>query len=284
MSGGVWGYGGRNIHFGVREHAMGAVLNGLAAHGGVVPYGATFLIFSDYMRPPIRLAALMKLGVIYVFTHDSIALGEDGPTHQPVEQLAGLRAVPGLTVIRPADANEVSEALRLAISSRTAPVALVLSRQSLPVLDRDVLAPASGLRRGAYVLSEASGPSPDVVLVASGSEVALALSVQERLSAQDVRVRVVSMPSWELFDRQPLEYREDVLPREVPLSVAIEAAGTQGWERYLGERGVAIGVDGFGASAPGDVVLKEYGFDPAQVTARVLALLREAGPNIPGDR
>ena len=274
MSGGIWGYGGRNIHFGVREHAMGSVLNGLAAHGGTIPYGATFLIFSDYMRPPIRLAALMRLGVIYLFTHDSIAVGEDGPTHQPVEQLANLRAVPGLTVIRPADANEVSAAIRVAVESRQAPVALILSRQDLPVLDREVLGPAEGLRRGAYVLAEADFLPPDAVLVASGSEVGLALAVRDRLAAEEIHVRVVSMPSWELFDREPAEYRETVLPRSVRVKVAIEAAGMQGWERYLGENGLAIGVEDFGASAPGDVVLKEYGLDAGAVTKRVLALLR----------
>jgi transketolase len=282
MSGGAWGYGARNIHFGVREHAMGSVLNGLAAHGGTIPYGATFLIFSDYMRPPIRLAALMRLGVIYIFTHDSIAVGEDGPTHQPVEQLANLRAVPGLIVIRPADANEVSAALRVAIESRQAPVALILSRQNLPVLDREVLGPAQGLRRGAYILAEAEVLPPHLVLVASGSEVGLALAVRDRLAAGEVHARVVSMPSWDLFDLEPTEYRESVLPRSVRVKVAIEAAGMQGWERYLGESGMAIGVEEFGASAPGDVVLKEFGFDAGAVTKRVLALLRGPGGLAPG--
>lgn len=276
-AGGEWSYGGRNLHFGVREHAMGAMLNGLAAHGGMLPFGATFLVFSDYMRPSIRLAALMHLGVIYVFTHDSIAVGEDGPTHQPVEQLAALRAIPGLVVIRPCDANETAEAWRVAIETRDRPVALVLSRQSVPTLERSRFAPANGLRRGAYVLVDASGGKPDIVLIASGSEVSLAVRAQARLAERGIQTRIVSMPSQELFDAQPRDYRDAVLPAAVPARLAIEAALPQGWDRYVGDRGEVIGVRQFGASAPGDVVLREYGFSVDNVCARSLALLgREA--------
>ena len=271
--GGVWGFGGKNLHFGVREHGMGSILNGLAAHGGTIPFGATFLIFSDYMRPSMRLAALMGLGVVYVFTHDSIALGEDGPTHQPVEQLANLRAVPNLTVIRPCDANEAVVAWQVAIETKDSPVALILSRQSLPVLDRDQLAPAGGLRRGAYVLAETvPGPS-DIVLIASGSEVSLALAVHSRLLDQGVKARVVSMPSWELFDRQTVAYRESVFPPQVKAKLAIEAGGPQGWHRYVGEKGETVSVEGFGASAPGEVVMSEYGFSVDDVLQRALSVL-----------
>ena len=271
--GGVWGFGGKNLHFGVREHGMGSILNGLAAHGGTIPFGATFLIFSDYMRPSMRLAALMGLGVVYVFTHDSIALGEDGPTHQPVEQLANLRAVPNLTVIRPCDANEVVVAWQVAIETRDSPVALILSRQSLPVLDRDQLAPAGGLRRGAYVLAETVPGPPDIVLIASGSEVSLALAVHSRLLDQGVKARVVSMPSWELFDRQTVAYRESVFPPQVKAKLAIEAGGSQGWHRYVGEKGETVSVEGFGASAPGEVVMSEYGFSVDDVLQRALSVL-----------
>ncbi len=271
--GGVWGFEGRNLHFGVREHGMGAILNGLAAHGGTIPFGATFLIFSDYMRPAIRLAALMGLGVIYVFTHDSIALGEDGPTHQPVEQLANLRAVPNLTVIRPCDANEVAVAWQVAVEMRDGPVALVLSRQTVPVLNRDELAPAEGLRRGAYVLAGAVSGPPDVLLIASGSEVSLALNVRARLFDSGIEACVVSMPSWELFDRQPAVYRDRVLPPQTTARLAIEAGSSQGWDRYVGNRGGIVSVDGFGASAPGKVVMSEYGFTVDRVLDRVTSLL-----------
>jgi len=274
MSGGPWGYEGANLHFGVREHAMGSIVNGLAAHGGIVPFGATFLIFSDYMRPPIRLASIMHLGAIFIFTHDSIGLGEDGPTHQPVEQMSNLRAIPGLKVIRPCDANEVSAAWRVILEMRDGPVALVLTRQKVPVLDRSELSPAEGLHRGAYVLYEPDRSPPDMVIVASGSEVALALAVRDRLSREDLAVRVVSMPSWELFDEQTPEYRADVFPPEVKARLAIEAAGSQGWERYLGDGGEAIGVDRFGASAPGEVVMSEYGFTVDNVVERALAVWR----------
>ena len=253
--------------------AMGALLNGLAAHGGLIPFGATFLIFSDYMRPPIRLAALMGLQVIYIFTHDSIALGEDGPTHQPVEQLIGLRAVPHLVVIRPGDANEAAEAWRVAIETRDRPVALVLTRQSVPTLDRTRYASAQGLRRGAYLLSEAPGGKPDLILIASGSEVALALAAQQKLLEQSAHVRVVSMPSWELFDIQPQEYRDAVLPPAIRARLAVEAGSPLGWRNYVGDGGAVIEVDHFGASAPGEVVMDKYGFNVANVCRHALALL-----------
>ena len=272
--GGGWSRAGRNLHFGVREHAMGAILNGLAAHGGTIPFGATFLVFSDYMRPPMRLAALMGLHVIYVFTHDSIALGEDGSTHQPVEQIAGLRSVPGLDVIRPADANETAVAWRVAMETRDRPVALILTRQDVPTLDRTQCASAEGLRRGAYVLTDAPGGEPKLILIASGSEVALVVAAAEKLRARDIAVRVVSMPSWKLFEAQPRDYRESVLPPPVAARLAVEAGVTQGWHRYVGDRGDVLGVERFGASAPGQVVLREYGFTVDSVCARALALLR----------
>ncbi len=246
----------------------------MAAHGGVIPFGSTFLIFSDYMRPTIRLAALMEVPVIYVFTHDSIAVGEDGPTHEPVEQLTSLRAIPNLTVIRPCDANETSEAWRLAIQSRHTPTALVLTRQNVPTFDRNEFAPASGLRQGGYVLVDAPGARPDIILIASGSEVALAVAARSKLQQQKVAARVVSMPSWELFDTQPAEYRDSVLPPSVTARLAIEAGTTLGWCKYIGSHGEAIGVDRFGASAPSQVVLREYGFDVDNVCDKAKALLR----------
>jgi transketolase len=273
-SGGGLGFAGRNIQFGVREHAMGAITNGLAAHGGTLPYGATFLIFSDYMRPPIRLAALMKLHVIHVFTHDSIALGEDGPTHQPVEQLASLRAIPNVTVIRPADANETAVAWRVACETRDRPVVLVLTRQSVPTLDRHRFASADGLRRGAYVLTDAPDGRPDMILIASGSEVGLMVAAGERLQSRGVAVRCVSMPSWELFDALPLPERDAVLPPSVTARLAIEMGASQGWHRYIGDAGDVLGVERFGASAPGDVVQREYGFTVDEVCRRALALPR----------
>ena len=264
---------GRNLHFGVREHAMGAIVNGLAAHGGFIPYGATFLIFSDYMRPAIRLAALMGMHVVHVFTHDSIALGEDGPTHQPVEQLASLRAIPNLSVIRPADANETAVAWKMAVETRDRPVLLVLSRQDLPTLDRSRYASADGLRRGAYVLSEAKDRQPALILIASGSEVGLILTAAERLQNEGVAVRCVSMPSWELFDAQPQSYRDEVLPPGVSARLAVELGVSQGWYRYVGDRGGMLGIERFGASAPADVLLREYGFTVNNVVARARALL-----------
>jgi transketolase len=271
---GVWGYAARNLYFGVREHGMGAIMNGLAAHGGALPFGATFLIFSDYMRPPMRLAALMRLHVIYVFTHDSIALGQDGPTHQPVEQLAGLRAVPGLTVIRPGDANETAVAWRVALEARDHPVALVLTRQNVATLDRSQFAAADGLRHGAYVLADAPNGRPDVILIASGSEVGLIMAARQELQDEKVFARVVSMPSWELFDAQPRSYREQVLLPSVRARLAVEAGASQGWHRYVGDRGDVLGIDRFGASAPGDVVMREYGFTVDNVCKRTLALSR----------
>jgi len=272
--GGGWSCAGRNLHFGVREHGMGAILNGLAAHGGIVPFGATFLIFSDYMRPPMRLAALMGLHVIYVFTHDSIALGEDGSTHQPVEQLAGLRAVPRLNVIRPGDANETAIAWRVALETHDRPVALILTRQDVPTLDRAQFAAADGLRRGGYVLADAPGGKPELILIATGSEVALIVTAREKLMERNIAVRIVSLPSWALFDAQPQEYRDAVLPPSIGARLAVEAGVSQGWHRYVGDRGDVLGVERFGASAPGNVMLREYGFTVENVCVRALALLR----------
>jgi transketolase len=273
-AGGGWDYAGRNLQFGVREHGMGAILNGMATHGAIIPFGATFLIFSDYMRPPIRLAALMEQHVIYVFTHDSIGLGEDGPTHQPVEQLAGLRAVPRLIVIRPCDANETAVAWRVAVETRGRPVALVLTRQSVPTLDRGKYGSPEGLRRGAYVLADTPGGRPDMILIGTGSEVSLIVEAQKRLAAQKVSARIVSMPSWELFESQPQEYRESVLPPAVRARLAIEAGSPQGWCKYVGDRGDVIGVEHFGTSAPGPIVMQEYGFTVENVVKRALALLK----------
>ena len=272
---GVWGFAGRNVFFGVREHAMGAIANGLAAHGGALPFASTFLIFSDYMRPPMRLAAMMGLQVIYVFTHDSIALGEDGATHQPIEQLAGLRAVPGLSVIRPADANEAAEAWRVAVEAADHPVVLVLSRQAVPTLDRSKFGAADGLRRGAYVLADAPSGAPDVMLIASGSEVGLVMAARQKLMEQNVQTRVVSMPSWDLFDAQPKSYRDAVLLPSVRLRLAVEAGATQGWHRYVGDAGDVLGIDRYGASAPGAEVMREYGFSVENVCARISALLHQ---------
>ncbi|MEP6904746.1 MAG: transketolase [Gemmatimonadales bacterium] len=241
--------GGRNFHFGIREHGMGSIMNGMALHGGVIPYGATFLIFSDYMRPPIRLAAIMKIQTIYVYTHDSIGLGEDGPTHQPVEQLSTLRAIPNMTLIRPADASETAEAWRVAIKHRDGPVALVLTRQKLGFIDRTMYAAAGGLANGAYVLADSPGGAPQVVLMSSGSEVALILEAQQRLAAEGIRARAVSMPSHELFARKPVEYRNSVLPAGVK-RIAIEAAHPMSWQRWVGDDGVILGIERFGASAP----------------------------------
>ena len=270
---GSWGYEGANVAFGVREHAMGGILNGMALHGGLLPFGSTFLIFSDYMRPAIRLAALMKLHVVYIFTHDSIAVGEDGPTHQPVEQLFSLRTIPGLTVIRPADANETAEAWRIAVENKNGPTAIILTRQNVPVIDRARFRPAMGLRKGAYILSDSSPDKPEVILIATGSEVHLALEVHEKLLAEGVKTRVVSMPSWELFEQQPENYRQEVLPPDVTQRVSIEAGVTLGWHRYVGSEGEIIGIDHFGASAPGNILLKEFGFTSINILNRVKTLL-----------
>jgi transketolase len=275
--GGGWSHAGRNLHFGVREHAMGAIANGMAAHGGVIPYGATFLIFCDYMRPAIRLAALARLHVVHVFTHDSIALGEDGPTHQPVEQLASLRAIPDLTLIRPADANETAVAWKVAVEARDRPVLLALTRQDVPTIDRNRHAGADGLRRGAYVLSDPKNGSPTLILIASGSEVALVLAAAERLESEGVAVRCVSMPSWDLFEAQSTSYRDQVLPPAVSARLAVELGAPQGWHRWVGERGDMLGIEHFGASAPAEVLLREYGFTVDHVVARARRLLADQG-------
>jgi transketolase len=272
-AGGVWGYAGRNIHFGIREHAMTAILTGMAHHGGVIPFGATFLTFSDYMRPAIRLAALSAAHVIYVWTHDSIALGEDGPTHQPVEQLASLRAMPNMLVLRPADANETVEAWRIAMQHTGGPVGLVLTRQKIPVLDRTTLAPAAGTAYGAYVLVVAGEGLPELILIATGSEVSLALDAHRQLTGEGIRSRVVSMPSWELFEAQSTAYRQAVLPPAVHARVSVEAGSPFGWERYVGPGGAIIGVDRFGASAPGPEVMARYGFTVEHVVATARAVL-----------
>lgn len=262
---------GRNVHFGVREHAMGAIMNGMSLHGGIIPYGGTFLVFADYMRPAIRLAALMKQQVIYVFTHDSIGLGEDGPTHQPVEHLTALRCIPNLLVLRPADATETAEAWRVALLHRTGPVALVLTRQKLPLLARAEGSATNDVARGAYVLADA-GASPQVVLLASGSEVSIALEARQQLNAAGVAARVVSVPSHELFLQQPEAYRSSVLPAGVP-RVAVEAAHPMSWHRIVGDRGAVVGIDTFGASAPYQVLYREYGITAERVTAVARALV-----------
>lgn len=266
-------YSGRNIRFGVREHAMGAILNGMSLHKGLKPYGGTFLVFSDYMRPSIRLAALMKQPVIYVFTHDSIAVGEDGPTHQPVEHVAVLRAVPNLIVIRPADATETAAAWRFAVQSTDAPVALILSRQNLPVLDREKYPSADLVNNGAYILSDSSA-APGVILIASGSEVSLCLEAKEKLAQQGKAVRVVSMPSWELFEKMSDEYKDNVLPPDVKARVAVEAGLPMGWEKYTKDSGAIIGISKFGASAPGGTVMKNYGFTVEAVVDAALKVLK----------
>ena len=266
-------YGGRNLHFGIREHAMCGILNGIALHGGFIPYGSSFLVFTDYCRASIRLAALMELHVIYVFTHDSIGLGEDGPTHQPVEHLTSLRAIPGLTVIRPADANEAAEAWRVAMTHSKGPVLLALSRQKLATMDRRVLAPAAGLARGAYVLAETADRSPEIIVMASGSEVELALKAKPELEKRGHAVRVVSMPSFELFQKQDLSYRNAVLTPSVRRRLAIEAAVPLSWYQWVGLDGDVIGMTTFGASAPYQELMKHFGFTVENVVARAMKLL-----------
>jgi len=267
-------YGGRNFHFGIREHAMCSILNGLSL-SKVRPFGSGFLIFSDYSRPPMRLAALMEIPVIYVFTHDSIGVGEDGPTHQPVEQLASLRALPGFIVLRPADANEVAEAWRVIMQLRHEPAALILTRQALPTLDRGKYASAAGLEKGAYVLADPPSGRPEVILMATGSEVALCVSVYEQLTAEGRRVRVVSMPSWELFEQQPVEYRESVLPPDITARISVEQASTMGWSQYVGHKGIILGMKTFGASAPLKELQKKFGFTPDAVIAAARKLLEK---------
>ena len=264
-------YDGRILHFGVREHAMGSTMTGISLNGGLIPFGGTFLTFSDYMRASIRLAALSEVQVIYVFTHDSVGLGEDGPTHQPIEHLAALRAIPHLFLIRPADPAEVSEAWRIAVLRRTAPTALALTRQKVPVIDRKKYANSEGLRRGGYVLADAD--SPRLILIATGSEVSLALEAHEKLESENIPTRVVSLPCWELFEQQSQEYRDEVLPPSITARLAVEAGVRQGWERYVGLAGDVICLDRFGASAPGDVALKELGFNVDNVLQRARALL-----------
>ncbi len=271
-----WDRRGHNLQFGVREHAMGSMAVGMTRHGGVIPYTATFLVFSDYMRPPIRLACLSEVRVIFVFTHDSVGLGEDGPTHQPIEHLAMLRATPHLWVIRPADANEVAEAWRQAILRVDGPSAIVLTRQGLPVLDRSVLAPASELAKGAYVLKDSTG-TPDIILIATGSEVSLVLDASEQLAADGIKARVVSMPCWDMFEAQSPEYRDSVLLPNVRARLAVEAASPLGWRLWVGDGGDVIGLDRFGASAPGGVALKNLGFNVENVVRRARALLDGKG-------
>jgi transketolase len=277
--GGEWSYAGRNIAFGVREHAMGAAVNGMAAHGGILPFSATFFTFSDYMKPAIRLGALSNLKAIYVFTHDSIGLGEDGPTHQPVEQLAGLRGIPGLTVIRPADPNETAEAWAFAVE-HDGPSLLVLTRQTVAHLDRSG-AKDPGVAHGAYVLADAEGGSPDVILIGTGSEVGLCGLAREKLKNFGVKARVVSMPSWNLFEAQEDSYRESVLPRGIKKRVTVEAASPIGWHRWAGDEGTVIGLKRFGASAPGQEVLDHLGFTADHVASAALRLL---GKNVEADQ
>jgi transketolase len=256
--------GGRNFHFGIREHAMAAILNGLSL-SKIRPYGSGFLIFSDYGRPAIRLSALMELPVIHIFTHDSIGVGEDGPTHQPVEHLASLRAIPGLIDLRPADANEVIEAWRVIMQLRHVPVALILSRQNLPTVNRDKFASAAGVAMGAYILADPEDGRPDVILIGTGSEVQLCVKAYEQLKAEGIKARVVSMPSWELFEKQSQEYRESVLPPDVTARVSVEQASTLGWARYVGLTGCSIGMKTFGASAPLQALQEKFGFTPERV-------------------
>jgi transketolase len=269
--GGEWGYAGRNLEFGVREHAMGAAVNGLAAHGGVLPFSATFMVFSDYMKPSIRLGALSQLHAVYVFTHDSIAVGEDGPTHEPIEQLAGLRAIPGLTVIRPADPNETAEAWAFAVT-HNGPTLLALTRQNVPHLDRSQ-AIEPGVAHGGYILRDAGGGAPDVILIGTGSEVGLCVKAQEKLKGYGVKARVVSLPSWELFAAQDAAYRESVLPAAIKKRVTVEAGVTMGWHKWAGDEGIVIGIDHFGASAPGPELMQHFGFTVEHITSAALRLL-----------
>ncbi|MEN3186563.1 MAG: transketolase [Atribacterota bacterium] len=270
---GPLGYEGRNIAFGVREHAMGAILNGIAVHGGLIPFGATFFVFSDYMRPAVRVAALSHNKVIYVWTHDSVGVGEDGPTHQPIEQLMSLRVMPNLILVRPADANETREAWKVAVEHKNGPVALILTRQNVPVLDQNKYGKAEGLRKGAYVLADNAQGLPELILIASGSEVHVALEAYEKLVAEGVKVRVVSMPSFELFEAQPKEYQDMILPPAVKKRIAIEAGATLGWYKYVGQEGEVIGIDRFGASAPGKLVLEKLGINVENLLSKAKALL-----------
>jgi transketolase len=278
MVGGPMGYGGRNIHFGIREHAMAGIATGMALHGGILPYAATFFTFSDYMRPSIRLAALSKAHVIYVWTHDSIGLGEDGPTHQPVEQLASLRAIPDLMLLRPADANETVEAWKIAVAHCEGPVGLVLTRQKLPTLDRSTLAPALGTAKGAYVLADSAAGPPKLILIATGSELSIALEAHNQLTREGVASRLVSMPCWDLFQAQPQSYKDTVLPPAVKARVSVEAGSPLGWERHVGLDGAIIGLDRFGASAPGEIVMRELGFTPEHIVKVAKSILAGKRP------
>lgn len=264
---------GRNIHYGVREHAMGGIMNGIALSKMLRPVGGTFFIFSDYMRPAIRIAAIMKARTIYVFTHDSIGLGEDGPTHQPIEHLASMRAMPNLTLIRPADATETAVAWEIAITHQEGPVALVLTRQKLPVIDRKKFAAADLVKKGGYILADPQNRKPEIILIATGSEVPVALKAWEQLSNEGIAARVVSLPCWEIFEQQPQDYRDEVLPPAIHARVAIEAAAPFGWTKYVGQRGIVIGMKSFGASAPGEVLMEKFGFTPENVVAKARALL-----------
>jgi transketolase len=264
---------GRNMHFGVREHAMGAIVNGMAVHGGLIPYGGTFLVFSDYMRPAVRLSALSHYPSIWIYTHDSIGVGEDGPTHQPVEHVDSLRIIPNLVTLRPADANETAQAWKFAIE-HDGPVALALTRQKLPVIDRDVYTSADELTKGAYVLADMGDDDPELILMASGSEVSLILTAAGNLAAEGINVRVISFPSWELFEQQDQSYRDLVLPPEVKARLAVEAGTPFGWERWVGDQGYIIGIEKFGASAPGNIVMQEYGFTVSNVIEKAMALVK----------
>ncbi|MFQ5628476.1 MAG: transketolase C-terminal domain-containing protein, partial [bacterium] len=267
-------YASRNIYYGVREHAMAGISNGMALHGGTRPFASTFLIFSDYMRPSIRLAAMMGQPVVYIFTHDSIGLGEDGPTHQPIEQLAALRAIPNLTVIRPCDANETAEAWKYAVRHTEGPVALALTRQNLPVLDRQKYASAAGLYNGAYVLLDPPNKAPELILIATGSEIWPTLQVGDMLQKKGIAARIVSMPSWEIFDRQPDSYREQVLPENVTARLAVEAGISLGWSKYIGQKGKTVAIDGkYGASASWQKLMQEYGFTTENILKRALNLI-----------
>jgi transketolase len=265
-------YDGRNIRFGVREHAMGGIMSGMFLHNGLRPYGGTFLVFADYLRPSLRVAAIMNIPVIYVFTHDSIAVGEDGPTHQPVEHLVSLRAIPGLTVIRPADASETAQAWRQALKITDGPIALILSRQKLPVLKSNAI--NDGLTKGAYVLADCDG-KPDIILIGTGSEVHIILEAKARLLEKGVAARVVSMPSWELFEKTSQKYKDRVLLSDVQTRLAVEAGSPMGWCRYVGASGAVIGINGFGASAPGGIVMEKYGFTSEHVVQKAMELVKK---------